>query len=222
MYEPKQVKRIIMYLRGGKGNVGQIRTERLMQFTFKDTLVIAPYYRGYEGNGRDEFGGSDLADVIELIRLLKGMYAQIPIHLIGFSRGGLQGLLTCTQEQVTSLTCWAGVSSIYYMYEERKDLRGLLHKLVGDPVADKKQYDKREAVQLITAQAPPIMIIHGTEDKNVGIRHAYMLQERLETLGVEHEMHRVEHEAHVFQPAALTAILKEIERFIQQTEKTKQ
>lgn len=218
MYEPDEVKRIVMYLRGGKGNVGQIRTARLLQFSYEDTLVIAPYYRGYEGNGRDEFGGKDQADVVYLIRLLNDMYPNIPIHLIGFSRGGLQGLLTFEQAPVTSFIFWAGVSSIYYMYEERADLRGLLHKMVGDPVKDQLEYDKREAINHVSPLAPPIMIIHGTADQNVGMQHALLLHERLETLRVHHEMHLIEGEAHVFQPDALKQILHEIQRFIIQSE----
>ncbi|MGV2876337.1 prolyl oligopeptidase family serine peptidase [Macrococcus capreoli] len=221
MYMPSEsteVKRIVMYLRGGKGNVGQIRTERLLQFAFEETLVIAPYYRGYEGNGQDEFGGRDQADVVYLIRLLNDMYPDIPIHLIGFSRGGLQGLLTFEQAPVTSFVFWAGVSSIYYMYEERPDLRGLLHKLVGDPVTDKAAFDKREAIQHITSEAPPVMIIHGTFDKNVGVKHAMLLDEQLETLKVHHELHIIEGEAHVFQPNALDRILQEIHRFMLECE----
>ena len=52
----KDIKRIVIYLRGGKGQVGRVRAARLMQFANEYTLVIGPYYRGNNGSeGRDEF-----------------------------------------------------------------------------------------------------------------------------------------------------------------------
>ena len=41
-------KRIVVYLRGGKGQVGRVRAARLMQFANENTLVVGPYYRGME------------------------------------------------------------------------------------------------------------------------------------------------------------------------------
>ena len=66
----KDIKRIVIYLRGGKGQVGRVRAARLMQFANEHTLVIGPYYRGNNGSeGRDEFYRGDLNDVTHLIRL---------------------------------------------------------------------------------------------------------------------------------------------------------
>ena len=54
-------KRIVVYLRGGKGQVGRVRAARLMQFANDNTLVVGPYYRGSNGSeGRDEFANADL------------------------------------------------------------------------------------------------------------------------------------------------------------------
>ena len=44
----KTVKRIVVYLRGGKGQVGRVRAARLMQFANENTLVVGPYYRVME------------------------------------------------------------------------------------------------------------------------------------------------------------------------------
>ena len=67
-----EVKRIVVYLRGGKGQVGRVRAGRLMQFSDSQTLVIGPYYRGNNGSeGKDEFYRGDLNDVTELLRLLR-------------------------------------------------------------------------------------------------------------------------------------------------------
>lgn len=128
------IQRIVIYLRGGKGQVGRVRAARLMQFANEHTIVIGPYYRGNNGSeGKDEFYRGDLNDVTQLIRLLHDKYPSAYIHMIGFSRGGLQGLLTFQDLPVNSFIIWGGVSDIHLMYEERVDLRGMLRRMVGHP-----------------------------------------------------------------------------------------
>lgn len=217
IYEPKHVKRIIIYLRGGKGAVGTVRPARLMQFAYKDTLVAAPYYRGTHQNGQDEFAGADREDVYALVKLLRAQY-DVPIHFVGFSRGGIQGLVTYQEAGVTSFITWGGVSSIYYMYNERQDLRSMLKRIVG-PISNKAAYDRREGINLVTKDSPPIMIIHGTEDKLVSIEHAYMLIDKLKQLEIKHEVLFIEGEQHVMRPDNERYVLQEIEKWMEEVEK---
>lgn len=80
-----EVNRIVVYLRGGKGQVGRVRAGRLMQFSDSQTLVIGPYYRGNNGSeGKDEFYRGDLNDVTQLLRLLHDKYPHAFIHMVGF------------------------------------------------------------------------------------------------------------------------------------------
>lgn len=217
IYEPRHVKRIIIYLRGGKGAVGTVRPARLMQFAYKDTLVAAPYYRGTHQNGQDEFAGADREDVYALVKLLRAQY-DVPIHFVGFSRGGIQGLVTYQEAGVTSFITWGGVSSIYYMYDERQDLRSMLKRIVG-PISNKAAYDRREGINLVTKDSPPIMIIHGTEDKLVSIEHAYMLIDKLKQLEIKHEVLFIEGEQHVMRPDNERYVLQEIEKWMEEVEK---
>ena len=39
--------------------------------------------------------------------------------MIGFSRGGIQGLLSFQDDPVDSYIIWGGVSDVHLMYEER-------------------------------------------------------------------------------------------------------
>ncbi len=50
--------------------------------------------------------------------------------MVGFSRGGLQGLLTFQDLPVNSYIIWGGVSDIDLMYEERVDLRGCSCRMI--------------------------------------------------------------------------------------------
>ena len=151
-----------------------------MQFANDNTLVVGPYYRGSNGSeGRDEFANADLKDVTYLIKILKQRFPNAYIHMIGFSRGGIQGLLTYQDYPVDSYIIWGGVSSMHLMYEERTDLRGMLRRMVGHPSKNKESYDQRDAIKLIDSNSPPILIVHGGKDKQVGIHHANYLEEQL-------------------------------------------
>lgn len=62
--------------------------------------------------------------------------------MIGFSRGGIQGLLSFQDDPVDSYIIWGGVSDVHLMYEERVDLRGMLRRMVGHPKKIKRHMNK--------------------------------------------------------------------------------
>ena len=215
----KTVKRIVVYLRGGKGQVGRVRAARLMQFANDNTLVVGPYYRGSNGSeGRDEFANADLKDVTYLIKILKQRFPNAYIHMIGFSRGGIQGLLTYQDYPVDSYIIWGGVSSMHLMYEERTDLRGMLRRMVGHPSKNKESYDQRDAIKLIDSNSPPILIVHGGKDKQVGIHHANYLEEQLKLKGVVHDTFYQLDERHVPRPQAMKLALDYVHQWMTKCE----
>ena len=198
---PKEdVKRIVIYLRGGKGQVGKVRA-------------------GSEG--KDEFYGADLNDVTVAIRLLHQKYPYAAIHMVGFSRGGLQGLLTFQDLPISSYIIWGGVSDIYLMYEERVDLRGMLKRMIGHPKKQAVAYQQRDALAQITKSSPPIFIVHGGKDKQVGIHHAYYLAQQLEEKGTTYRTFYQMLEGHVPRPFALKQTLCEIKQWMIDVEENK-
>ncbi|GEP84388.1 peptidase [Staphylococcus piscifermentans] len=223
MLSPKEkVQRIVIYLRGGKGKVGRVRTGRLLQFSDPHTLVFGPYYRGNNGSeGRDEFSGNDLHDVTQAMDILKYLYPEAYVHLVGFSRGGLQGLLTFQYLPADSYIIWGGVSDLHLMYEERVDLRGMLRRMVGHPKKNLDAYEKREALQYIDENSPPILIIHGGKDKQVGIHQGYYLAEYLERIGHRYETFYQMQEGHVPRPEALKEVLEVIHKWMDCIENNK-
>lgn len=213
------INRIVVYLRGGKGQVGRVRLGRMLQFTNESTLVFAPYYRGNNGShGRDAFAGDDLQDVIAGVAILKEMYPDTPVHLIGFSRGGIQGLLTFQAVNATSYIIWGGVSDIRLMYEERVDLRGMLRRMVGHPKKHPEAYQQRDALSIIDHTAPPILIVHGGLDEQVGIHQAYHLANHLEEKRARYETYYQMLEGHVPRPDALAEVLEHIQNWMNKVE----
>src|SRR5699024_3979519 len=111
MQPHKSVKRIVIYLRGGKGRVGIVRAGRIIQLLDVISFVFRTNYRGNNGSeGKDEFYDRYLNDVTVAVLILNAMYPYAYIHMIGFSRGGLQGLLTFQDLPVTSFIIWGCVS----------------------------------------------------------------------------------------------------------------
>lgn len=220
MMKPTQaVKRIVIYLRGGKGQVGMVRTGRLMQFADTHTLVFGPYYRGNNGSeGKDEFYGGDLDDVCVAVQILHKLYPDAAIHMVGFSRGGLQGLLTFQEIPVSSFIIWGGVSNIHLMYEERVDLRGMLRRMIGHPKKDYAAYAKRDALSTIRPDCPPIFIVHGGQDKQVGIHQAQFLEYELDRRDVTYRTFYQMNEGHVPRPPALKVALNTVKQWMTDVE----
>ncbi|WP_375162286.1 alpha/beta hydrolase family protein [Staphylococcus hyicus] len=218
----KPVQRIIIYLRGGKGQVGRVRLARLLQFIQPHTLVFAPYYRGNNGSeGRDEFAGKDLNDVEIVASILKAQFPEAFIHIIGFSRGGIQGLLTFQHIPVHSFIIWGGVSDLRLMFEERVDLRGMLKRMIGHPSQNIAAYEARNALKTLHKESPPILIIHGHKDKQVGIRHARVLTARFKYVGASFDTYYQMDEGHVPRPNAMQEVLSYIQRWMKTIEKSK-
>ncbi|HEC2230478.1 TPA: S9 family peptidase [Staphylococcus delphini] len=211
------VKRIVMYLRGGKGQVGRVCLARMLQFMTPNTLVFAPYYRGNNGSeGNDDFAGTDLADVTVAAQMLKAYYPNASLHLIGFSRGGIQGLLTYQTVQADSYIIWGGVTDLHLMYEERVDLRGMLRRMVGHPKKDLAAYEARNALKDIDADTPPILIVHGGLDQQVGIHQAYFLERHLKQVGARYDTLYQMNEGHVPRPPAMQYVLNRIQRWMKE------
>ncbi|HEH1724031.1 TPA: prolyl oligopeptidase family serine peptidase, partial [Staphylococcus aureus] len=66
--------------------------------------------------------------------------------------------------------------------------------------------------------SPPILIVHGGKDQQVGIHHAYYLADQLELKGATHETFYQMAEGHVPRPPAMVETLTYIKEFMNQVE----
>ena len=183
----QSIKRIIVYLRGGKGRMGRVRLQRLLQFASPNTLVIAPYYPGSNGSsGHDEFSGIDLRLTIRFIERLTEQFKVYNCHVIGFSRGGVQALHTALEIQyVRSVIMYNATISYDHMYDERPDLRKTLKRVIGK-LSNRYEYDKRNPL-LCMSKMKPTLILHGTLDRMVTVDQALVLKNMLYEANIEHQ-----------------------------------
>lgn len=155
-----------------------------------------------------------MADVTVAADMLKARYPQASLHLVGFSRGGIQGLLTFQTVEADSYIIWGGVTDLHLMYEERVDLRGMLRRMIGHPKKDIAAYESRNALKDIYAGVPPILIIHGGKDVQVGIHQAYFLEQHLKNVGARFDTLYQMDEGHVPRPPAMKHVLARIQQWM--------
>ncbi|WP_041060537.1 alpha/beta hydrolase family protein [Jeotgalibacillus campisalis] len=204
-----------LYLRGGIKNVGMVRPSRIAQFADQGFIVFAPYYRGNRGGeGNEDFAGEDRQDAFSGVRLLQAHSRVLPdrVHVFGFSRGGVMALQAGVEFPfLASVVTWGGVSDMILTYEERKDLRRMMKRVIGGTPGKKEDaYKSRTPLYEMEAMNAPVLIIHGAKDTNVTIEHAYRLEMRLKDLNKKVETMYFAEFDHVFPPATNRQTVKEL------------
>ncbi|MBO8178685.1 MAG: S9 family peptidase [Bacillus sp. (in: Bacteria)] len=215
--EPKDERSYdgFLYLRGGIKNVGKVRPARIIQFAAEGFIVFAPFYRGNQGGeGNEDFAGDDRHDAFSGYELLR-QHPRVKegcIHIFGFSRGGVMALLTGLEKKdAASLVTWGGVSNMVLTYEERKDLRRMMKRVIGGtPRKYPERYAWRTPLNQMNELHCPVLIIHGAKDENVSIQHAYELEEALKREGKCVETWYFPTFNHYFPPAVNRKVVKEL------------
>jgi dipeptidyl aminopeptidase/acylaminoacyl peptidase len=86
---------LMIFLRGGNGSFGIMRPNNRFSF-LKGYNVVGTLYRGNIYKGNDEFGGTDVQDVENLIKFLPQLEKfthkkfQVPFGIMGVSRGAME------------------------------------------------------------------------------------------------------------------------------------
>ena len=211
-----------LYLRGGIKNVGKVRPARIAQFAAEGFVVFAPYYRGNQGGeGNEDFGGDDREDAFAAFLLLKSMPRVREIHIFGFSRGGVMALLTAIEfPETTSVVTWGGVSDMSLTYMERKDLRRMMKRVIGGtPQKYPDRYQDRTPLYSLEKLTAPVLIIHGLNDGNVSVEHAYRLEKRLRLLEKPVDCWYFNEYTHYFPPVVNRKMVEDLSKWMKSQRK---
>jgi dipeptidyl aminopeptidase/acylaminoacyl peptidase len=138
-------------------------------------VVVASQYRGNAGGeGREEFGGADLQDVLHLIPLLESLpHADTSrLGMYGWSRGGLMTYLALTQtDRIRAAVIGGGMSDAFDTVARRPEMdTGPFAEVIPD-------YAQRQEAAL-HARSPvrwperlhkhtPLLLLHGSADWRV-------------------------------------------------------
>ncbi|RKZ16528.1 hypothetical protein DRQ50_06015 [bacterium] len=170
----------VVYNRGGNREFGAnspLRVAyRLARFASWGYVVVASQYRGNAGGeGQEEFGGADVADVLNLIPLLESLNDEADaarIGVVGFSRGGMMTYLALAQtDRFKAAVIGAGVADSRTVIADRPDMETYVY---AELIPDYHQV-KEEALAARSALAwperlcatSPILLLHGTADWRV-------------------------------------------------------
>lgn len=137
-------------------------------------IVVASQYRGSPGSdGRDELGGGDVDDVLNLLPLLESLPRADPgrVGIVGLSRGGMMTYLALSRTtRIAAAVVASGISDLFEWLEKRRDMESAFEALVPDFHEKREEtLAARSAIRWPEKLAPqtPILILAGARDWSV-------------------------------------------------------
>ena len=182
---------LMIYNRGGSGNYGMLSPGQItvLMAPFVKQLrlgVLASNYRGNGGSeGREEFGGADVHDVLNLIALGKEQdwWDGKNIFMLGWSRGGMMAYLALKAgAELTAVAIGAGVANANGKVNPQME-KLMAHSMPNYPEGREELLQQRSAVHWPEKLAAPLLIMHGDADETVDVSEARELVEKLRALG---------------------------------------
>jgi dipeptidyl aminopeptidase/acylaminoacyl peptidase len=168
----------IIFNRGGNKEFSAITDEgflrNLGKLSREGYVIIASQYRGNAGGeGKEEYGGSDVQDVLHLIPAL----ASLPqadtsrIGMFGWSRGGMMTYIALTKTtKIKAAVVGSGLTDLKKLLADRPAFDSLWITMMPDYATRKEELlTSRSATYFADkiARTTPILILQGTADWRV-------------------------------------------------------
>ncbi|MEN8191442.1 MAG: prolyl oligopeptidase family serine peptidase [Bacteroidota bacterium] len=169
----------VIWNRGGIGNAGAIDSFNAMgmfgQLASWGYVVFASQYRGNDGGeGSDEFGGSDLNDVLNLIPLGDEIECADASTwgIEGWSRGGMMTYLALANTDIfKAAIVTGGIANLRCNADESPFMKKLYQVTMGKYGSQEfqKKCDSRSVINFADKLSKDIslLIMHGTNDKRI-------------------------------------------------------
>jgi dipeptidyl aminopeptidase/acylaminoacyl peptidase len=157
-------------------------------------VVVASQYRGVDGGeGKEEYGGADVRDVLNLIPLAKSLgYVDMNnVFMLGNSRGGMMTYLALKAGvPVKAAAVTSGVTDLFVNAKEHPELVTSIYKeLIPD--FDKRRDEamrERSATYWADKINVPLLIMHGSSDASIRAGGTLALAKKLQELGKTYEL----------------------------------
>jgi dipeptidyl aminopeptidase/acylaminoacyl peptidase len=189
----------IIWCRGGYGNNGEIDEFNARgifgQIASWGYVVFASQYRGSNASeGIDEFGGSDLNDVLNLIPLANDIpYADKNVWGIeGWSRGGMMTYLVLTRTNIFQAAVVSGAIADLHSSSKESEFRKIIFKTNPKFDDDNIQAEcySRSIINFPDKMCAttPILLLHGTSDDRISYHDSENLSKKLKELNRDHKL----------------------------------
>ncbi|HWS85860.1 MAG TPA: prolyl oligopeptidase family serine peptidase [Pyrinomonadaceae bacterium] len=203
IYKPKETagKKLpaVIWNRGGAGDDTIITAANYLHFyemhrlASEGFVVLASQYRGYDGGeGKDEVGGADTNDVLNLFPLARSLgYVDMGrVFMYGFSRGAQMTLQAIRRGAPVRAAGVVGApTDMWLSFQENPGIRNLLTaNWAGGEARREQNMEERSAVRWADRLNVPLLILHGGADPAVSPNHALALAKKMEETGNLYEL----------------------------------
>lgn len=188
----------VLYNRGGNREFGKLTVYHVMRLMVPlaraGYLVFASNYRGNDGGeGKEEFGGADVNDVLALLAIAQShtAYDGTNSFMVGHSRGGMMTYGAMKRgAAIQAAVSIAAPSDLFASEADRPEMkRGVHDQLIpGDAETRVAAYEARSAVFWPEKLNRPLLLLHGDADERVDVSHSVRLAEKLAESGKVHEL----------------------------------
>jgi dipeptidyl aminopeptidase/acylaminoacyl peptidase len=217
---------VIVYNRGGFREMGRLDTWNLLDFygfASQGFVVLASQYRGNDGGeGRDEVGGADIADVMALGQLTRQLPYTDPanVFLYGLSRGGMMSFLALKRGFAAKAAAVVGaVFDIEAFGARSPQMLASAGRSIPDFASNGPAIlRERSAMNWPDAIEVPLLILHGADDQEVPATEAMtfatklaQLHKRYQLIVYAGDVHEVAAN-HVDRDARIVAWFKQFDR----------
>ena len=184
----------VIWNRGGAGNQGAIDefTARGIygQLASWGYCVFASQYRGNAGGeGKEELGGKDVNDVLNLIPLADEIPSadKTKWGIEGWSRGGMMAYIALTKTDVFKCAVLVGaISNLENISNDFSDLRKYYEDYVSK-INVEEELKKRSAIRFVEKLPRiPYLIVHGGADTIISPVQSTRMAERFKELHINH------------------------------------
>jgi dipeptidyl aminopeptidase/acylaminoacyl peptidase len=203
--EPKKEGKypVVIFNRGGNRNFAPLNLGTLLLYTSKlaqeGYVIIGSNYRE-----DDEFGGSDIKDVLNLTETIKEIDKANSdlIGMFGWSRGGMMTYLALKKsDQIKTAIVGNGPTNLFQLLEDRPLFEKVFKECIPDYQANKDHELKARSVIFWPDKLnkdSSLLILAGTSDKRVNFNQARDLGKKLNDLDYDYEL-RLFDTNHIFQ-----------------------
>lgn len=181
----------IIWCRGGINDAGKLdefnASGILGQIASWGYCVLATQYRGNDsGEGKDEFGGNDINDVLNLIPVAGEINSADTSRwgIEGWSRGGMMAYLTLTKtDMFNAAIISGGIANLNCGVSDNKFIQRLFQITTGEGVPNnfKDECEKRSVVNFVEkiSKKTNILLMHGIVDDRVPVQDSIRMAEKL-------------------------------------------
>jgi dipeptidyl aminopeptidase/acylaminoacyl peptidase len=194
---------VIVYNRGSytrpSGFAGEmlVMANRYGQAGF---IVVAPHYRGSNGwQGRDEMGGADLADLMNVApQLARIEGADVSrVYLSGESRGGMMVYQALRDRfPAKAAAVWGAFTDLGAVIVSGPQAK--FAPLIFPNLEQNRDaiIERRSAIRWADRIHVPVLIMHGTADQDMPVEHSQRMAAELTRLGSTHRLLLFEGQRH--------------------------